>query len=63
VSARLFVDALQQREDIDSSRIAILGLSAGGYDASSFDGLYNLDTHRDMFLSRADQSSSEGLSD
>lgn len=76
VSAGLFVDALERREDIDSSRIAILGLSAGGYDApraaafekrfacvASFGGLYNLDTHRDMFLGRTDQSSSEGLSD
>ena len=54
----------------------MLGLSAGGYDApraaafekrfacaASFGGLCNLDTHRDMFLGRADQSSSEGLSD
>lgn len=75
-STGLFLDALEERPDIDSSRVAILGLSAGGYDApraaaiekrlvcaASIGGLYNLDTHRDMFLGRADQSSSEGLSD
>lgn len=75
-SAGQFLDALERRPDIDSSRVAILGLSAGGYDApraaafekrlacaASIGGLYNLDTHRDMFLGRADQSSSEGLSD
>jgi dienelactone hydrolase len=76
VSAGLFLDAMAARPDIDGSRCAILGLSAGGYDApriaafdgrfacaASFGGLYNLDTHRAMFLGHADQSSSEGLSD
>ena len=76
ISAGLFLDALAARSDIDAARFAILGLSAGGYDspravafekrfacAATFGGLYNLDTHRDMFLGRTDQSSSEGLSD
>ena len=76
VSAGLFLDALGTRPDIDASRLAMLGLSAGGYDApratafekrfacvASFGGLYNLDTHRTMFLGTADQSASEGLTD
>ena len=75
VSAGLFVDFLQQHHSIIADRIGVVGLSAGGYDApraaafekrlhcaASFGGLYNLDTHRAMFLGQTPPGASEGLS-
>jgi dipeptidyl aminopeptidase/acylaminoacyl peptidase len=66
VSAGLFVDFLQRHGRIDRDRIGIVGLSAGGYCApraaafekrlkcaASIGALFNLDSHREFFLSLA----------
>lgn len=76
VSAGLFINFLQSHRQIDANRIAIAGISAGGYcapRAAAFEkrlkcvaclgAFFNLDSHRDMFLGGSTSPLSEGLTD